>query len=459
MYTKHFIFLLLFLSSLTLHAQNLKQKGSFGVGYYQITPDSLVQKLKLPNTKGTLVQFVVPNSTAEGLQLQANDWITEVNGKKIETPADFLKMARQLRADDNILVSFLRENKPKTAKGTVKPKPMEQSETADIVYGDFAFDGGQIRTILKKPKNQKPLATVFYLQGISCYSVDNMPQIDPTRQFLDGLVDKGFAVFRVEKAGMGDSQSPTPCVEMGFEKELELFKEGYRKLLTYKELDEKNIFLFGHSMGGIVAPLLAETFQPKGVIVYGTVLRPWHDYLLEAIKWQSVWSGADLADMQDTIEMLKPTFYELFYNKAKVSDLAKNPKHSKALEVGLNYDKNTNTCLAGRTLEYHVGVNQARVTEAWKNTTSHVLAMYGEADIAAIYPDDHELIAEYVNKHHAGHGTFYLMPKTNHGMQEIGTMEDYLRMQADPQAYEKYASEHFNPKMIEKTAEWILSVK
>lgn len=436
-------------------AQNLKRKGSLGVGIYENVPDSLAPKLNLPDKNGALIMSVFPNTTAEILKIQPNDFITNVNDKKINSRVDLVLMAKQFRADDALTITLIRNQKKLTLKGKVIGKPIEKNtDEAEVIYDEFPFEKGFVRAIIKRPKIKKNAGTVYFLQGISCYSMDNFQPNDPTKNIIDGLVKNGFTVFRVEKSGIGDNMNTTPCEETGFHQEVSLYREGYKKLLTYKDIDKNNIFLFGHSLGGIAAPILAQEFRPKGVMVYGTGFKPWHDYLLDVYKIQNQMFGADLAQLEDSLTMMKPTMMELFYNKKSAKELAQNPKHLIALENMLYYDKRTGLCIAGRTPQFHVEINENNVAKAWKNTKSYVLAVYGEADLAANNADGHKELVDYVNKYRPNTATFLFIPRTNHSIQEIGTMNDYIIMQVNPKAYEKHAAENFNWKAIDQMAEW-----
>lgn len=222
-----------------------------------------------------------------------------------------------------------------------------------------------------------------------------------------------------------------------------------------KDIDTTQIFIFGHSLGGISAPIIAEEFNPKGVVVYGTGLKPWSDYLLDAYLIQSRYYGIDLAELRDSVEFMKPAFYEYFYKGKSIDELSKNPDYLRALQMGLGYDPNTKMALAGRTPQFHRELNTHNLAKSWKNTKSFVLSIYGESDIAANNSIDHEIIAEYVNQNHPNKATYLMMPKTNHTFQEIGTMEDYIKMQSNPMEYEKYASQHFNTKLFDEVCNWM----
>lgn len=443
------------LLSFSLSAQNIKRKGSLGVGLYNSIPDSVLKKLKLPSDKGSLVQFVVPQSTADNIGIKPYDFITRCNHVPVQSTPFIIQFAKQFKAGDSIFIELLRNNVQIKLYGTVKGKPYETSDKMNITYGDFKYKDGYIRTIIKKPVSQKSLGTVYFVHGIPCYSLDNMQAGDPTKLAIDAMVERGFNVYYLEKKGMGDSYSPVPCEEIGFDEELDVFKEGYRNLLALKDIDTSRIFIFGHSLGGVTAPLLAEQFHPKGVVVYGTVFKPWGEYLKDALVYQAALYGENRDSLKKMVAQMEPTFNELFVNRKTAKELSKDTNHLKVLQQALEYNIITNLGLSGRTIEFHEEINSHKVADAWKNSNTNVLAIYGESDIAANNSLDHEALVKHVNKFHPGKGKFLLMPKTNHMFQEIGTMDDYIKMQADPNKYQVFASQHFNAKLFDIVCEWM----
>lgn len=303
-----------------------------------------------------------------------------------------------------------------------------------------------------------PLGTVYFLQGLPCYSMDNFKDGDMTKLAIDALVERGFAVYRMEKADMGDNVNMPRCETMGFNEELEMYKAGYQNLLTLKGIDTSRIFLFGHSMGGITAPLLSEKFQPKGVVVYGTVFKPWMDYLFDAYLIQLQYYGEDLAMLREQIKQMKPYIYDYFYTSKSAEEICRTKEGQMAMEALLSYDVKTGLAASGRSPLCHKELNQHNVAAAWKNTNGHVLAVYGECDIAAIHPDDHIALVNYVNKIHPGHGTFWQAPGTTHTFEEIGTMEEFIKWQADLPAYYRYAATRFNDKVFDHICDWMKDV-
>ena len=93
------------------------------------------------------------------------------------------------------------------------------------------------------------------------------------------------------------------------------------------------------------------------------------------------------------------------------------------------------------------------MSQAWKDANAYTLTIYGEADVAAIDPDGAQIVANLVNSYYPGKATYQFLPRTDHGFVEVGTMEEYLRMQENPQA--AGAQPKFNQKLVELVDTWI----
>ncbi len=448
--------LFIILVNLTLFAQNIKRKGGLGVAFYQNVPDSVAKRLDYK--QGAIVRLVVPNSTAAALGVQKDDIIIKVNESQISKPNEILSIAAKLRSKDPVKVELIRNSKTINLEGAVIERPMEKSATADVIYGEFAYKNGYVRTIYKTLKGKKPIGTVYFLQGLPCYSMDNMQELDKTKQAIDAMVDRGFAVFRMEKGDMGDNVGFSPCEQMGFFEELAMHEAGYQHLLTLSQVDKSTILLFGHSMGGITAPLLAEKFQPRGVAVYGTLLKPWLEYLFDAFIKQSVLQGEDYATLREEIEKAKPYLYAYFHQNKPLEEVIKDPNGMAAFQNILNYIPQAKIFNSGRAPLCYKELNSAKVATAWGNYQNHVLAIYGECDLNANDSLDHVALINYINRNNAGNGTFWLAPKSSHSFEEIGTMAEFIKLQENPQAFQQYASTHFNAKIFDYACDWMRQI-
>jgi uncharacterized protein len=450
------IYFFLCVSFVNAYTQNIQRKGSLGISFYPSIPDSLVKKLNYK--KGCVVRLPVKSTTADAIGLQSNDIITEVNGIEIVLPNQILAVAKTLRANETVTVKIIRNDKEQVLNGKVVAKPFEISTTATISYGEFAYKNGYVRTIYRTPLNSKPIGTIYFLQGLPCYSLDNRGALDKTKQALDAMAERGFAVYCIEKGDMGDNVNMQACDGMSFNEELEMYEAGYTHLLTLKTVDTEKIFLFGHSMGGVTAPLLAQKFQPKGVAVYGTVFKPWMEYLMDAFIMQPQYYGQDAAALRDKLEKIKPYIYDYFYSDKSINEIVKTKEGLQAFQDFIEFDAKTKLGASGRNMQVHKDMNTHNIAKAWRNTKSYVLAVYGECDIAAINADDHQAIASYVNKNRPGKGTFWLAPGATHTFEDIGTMEEFIKWQSKEAEYLKYAQERFSTKIFDYVCNWMKEV-
>lgn len=450
---KPFLLLLFMLFAQATFSQNIQRKGSLGVGFYPKTPDSL--QYLFGNAQGALIRMVVPNTTAEKMGIQKNDIITKVNAQSIETPTQLFPIAQKLRAGEPIEITIIRAQKTQTLAGKVVERPKETSPTADVIYSEFKYREGYVRTIYKSPKSQKPKATIYFLQGLPCYSLDNMQELDKTKQAIDAMVERGFAVYRMEKGDMGDNVNTPDCSQMGFHEELKMYEAGYDNLLTLPAVDKENIFLFGHSMGGNTAPLLGAKYQPKGVIIYGSLYKPWQEYLFDAYMIQLQYRGEDLGELRENVEKFKPYIIDFFYSDKTIAEITKDPLGMMAMQHILSYNPQNQTGASGRHIKTFRELNEHNLAKAWGAFENYTLAIYGECDIAANNALDNIDLINYINRKRPTHGTFWLAPKSSHTFEEIGTMEEFIKMQDNQQAYQQYAAKRFNPKIFDYVADWI----
>lgn len=438
-------------------AQKLARKGTLGVGLYTNIPDSI--RAALNYESGAIIHRVFPNTTAHQAGVLPNDIITQVNGLKINSGAELVNFAKTLRSGNPIKIELIRNRETLTFNSNVVPKPYEQSAVADIEYGEFKYKSGLVRTIYKSPKGKTPKAFIYFLQGLPCYSLDNLQPLDKTKQALDKLVELGYAVYLMEKGDMGDNENCPPCATMGFHEELAMYDAGYQHFKKLPKVDSSNIFLFGHSMGGTTAPLLAGKYQPKGIIVYGTGFKPWSEYLMDTYLVQLSLRGKDLGDLRDHVESFKPYIHQYFYTDTPIEEIAKDAKGLITLNQLLGYNPTNQTGHSGRHVSTFKELNQVNVAKGLSRFNNYTLAIYGECDLNANNALDHQALINHVNTLRPGHGTFWMAPKSSHSFEEIGTMKEFLELWDNPTAYHPYAAQRFNGKIFEYVDKWMDSVQ
>lgn len=454
-YTTLWIVLLLSLP-FNMNSQELARKGSLGALLGPISKDIQAQT-HAPSREGTYLQRVIPNSTAASLGLKAGDIVLKINEEPIENSSKAVQIARTFVADQKLKVEVWRKGKRQTLSGKIKGKPLEQSPVAQIVYDAVPFADGMLRSILHKPKADGQFPLVVFMQGFDCGSIDAYhDNAGPVRKMVDGLVEKGFAVYRVEKPGVGDSKGSLECENIDYEQELAAFDTALGELKKYKFIDQENIFYFGHSLGGITAPILAAKHHPKGVMVYGTVLKSWHEYMHEVHREQAIKRGDDFIRLDANTRAVAPLLAEFFLMKKSPTELAKNPDYLALMHNGIMAFQQDR--LFGRHYTFWQDLNDQNQAKAWKEAGVYTLALYGEYDLQAISAEAAENIAALVNAYHPGKGQAMIIPKTEHAFAKVPSMEEYVQMRNAGVFNRQYMTQNFNKDIVEIISEWMLNL-
>ena len=410
--------------------------------------------IALENTSdGPKVTLVTPQMTAALAGVEPGDIILSLNGTLTKTNSDLVAAAGLLRSGDTTVLTLKRGKATKTVTAKATPRPLESIPGADVRYGTVSFKEGRLRDILVTPKTAAPGApVVFLIQGYGCGSVEGPPN-HPYHLLAKTLAEAGIGLYRIEKLGMGDSLTSTPCLQTDFALEMEGFEAAYQALIKDRGVSPDRIIILGHSMGGIQAPLIAAKGPaPRGVMVFGTALRNWQDYMQELFAMQGFLSaGADPADAEQAAKAFRPLMQRIFNEDVGLKTIAnENPNHEAMLRSAFDWDGDN--LILGRNLAYWRGVAAQDTVASWRDTKTPVLAIYGEADFAAIDERDHKRIVDVVNFYRPGTATYRFLPLTGHGF-DVQASRDEVR--AANQAGKPVTVAPYNPELTKMMAAWI----
>ncbi len=390
----------------SLIAQNIPTKGSLGV---QVAPAP-------ENDKGGIhaVHTVFPNTTAENLGMKPKDILLELNGIKLITGEKIGQAVDQLIAGNNTTALVLRDGNTVELTGKIMPRQPLKKPNHELKLLEVQFREGYVRAYLTYPKSEGPFPTIYFIQGYPCHTINGHP-LDPTLQLTNHLVDLGYAVFRIEKPGIGEYVNLQPCIENSFDDEVENFSNGLTFLKEQNLVDKDKIYLFGHSLGGTVAPLIAEESEVAGVMVYGTMIKPWNDYLVDLTLYSQAYSE-DVTGVMNQLHILKSAIRKLYENDVAHQDLTTTEKA--LIEKWHGYSEKDDMIFT-RKVDFWKNFSKHNFLKSWLNTKTPVLGLYGEYDVHAIGPLDTELLVHAINEKHPNQASFKIVEGTNHVFAEV----------------------------------------
>jgi len=430
-------------------SQQLKRRAYLGIRVKNIN-DSISQKYKI--SQGVYIDTLIDITRVKTNNLLTGDIILGINDSGIINVKQFINIVSSKREGDKADFDILRNGKKKKLIIVFPPYPYETSETTEIIYDNFTFNAGLIRVIVDKPKQvllkEEKLPAILFIQGYTCGSLDNIDDMHPYIQLIKRLCEKGYVVMRIEKPGDGDCYNTPACEDIDFHTEVDVFEEGLNKLKSFNFVDTAKVFIWGHSMGGIIAPIIASRNSLKGIIVYGTVIEPWREYLVEMFRVQNPLFGVDPVENENNMINYYRIIHSLFIDKKKPAEIAEDTVLLRLLTDKMEYDENNR--IFSRNYKYLVQIDDYNLTEAWSKTNAYVLSMWGDADIEAFSRYSQETIVDVVNHYHPGKAEFMVMKGTTHSFAKVESLKDGIKN------YNwQYITENFNNDVVEKTDQWI----
>ena len=426
----------------------LKRRGFLGVRIGPVAPE-IRKTLELEPGAGLAVMDVVAGSSAEGT-FKAGDVVVNLDGQPVQTAMGFVRQLSKRKAGDVLKIAYIRDGKRADAELALKESPRETSDSYDVSYGAVNSKAGRLRTIIAKPKDKAQggkRPALMLLQGIGMFTMEKATGgFEAYPAIVEDFAKRGFVVMRVDKPGCGDSEGG-PIQDVDFETQLDGFRQALKALKADPDVDPDKILLFGHSMGGLWAPVLAQEIPVYGIAVYGTAVEPWGDYLIENKRRQLGLAQAPEAEIDTVIKDEIAGMKLILQDKLSPEQAAaKQPD----LENWVRATWQDGKYYSGCNYQFFQQLSEIRPEKLWEKFQGHVLAVWGQADFVGPGAD-HKRIAEIVDRAHPGHGKFVALENSDHGFFEAKTLEDSFQRHGAPAK--------FNPAIIAELRKWSESLK
>lgn len=399
---------------------------------------------------GVQIDSIIPNSSMAALKLQKGDVIQSVNGKPTPTLDAFSPQVATIRSGDAITVGFVRDGKARKATGKAVMKPLETMPNADVIYDWVKFRDGYLRTMTYRPKGKTNLPAILLIPGYGCGSIENYSK-SYNGKMISAWLQSGFAVVTIEKSGLGDSFNCEPCADADLVTDIESFDEGYKYMEKLSFVNPKKLFLWGHSMGGTIAPEVAKRHQPAGIMVFGCVFRPWNEFLLEMHRVQKpLLDNLTYQQTEDFMRGIQKIYHEFFVNKKSPEELAAIPEYNPLVVSELGYKKGSND-MWGRHWKFWQQIDSLNLAKSWQAVNCPVLILHGATDYEQCSLVEPMMIEKTVNEARPGSAIWITIPELDHFMMKSKDWPEAVKNFRDGQ----YAKGNFNPAIAEETVKWL----
>ena len=434
-------------TAITTAAEPLPRRGQLGVRVAAV-PDDFRPSLKLEAGEGVLVQLVAPGGSAEAGGLQSGDILLTLLGQRIRGVGDFLDRSAALIGGQPCELGLLRNGKRTVQRLLVSERPRDRGENFDVLYHEVVSGGTRLRTIVTKPHADGRHPVLLLIPGFGAGTVDQ-PLGDGSAygRILAEFARDGWVTVRVDKPGVGDSEGGPPS-ETGFEAELDGYRQALRAARRYDFVDPEAVFVFGHGLGGVFGPMLVAETPVKGIAVYGTVVKPWVDYLVENRRRQETLAGTDPAVADARVRDMTAAVQALLIDRTDPATLARTrPELQPVLKLLLPDGRH----FWGRSLGFWSQLAATSLPAQWAKTQASVLAIWGRNDFIATEAD-HPQIAEIVNRARPGRGRYVALPGSDHAFRKTTSVEDSFRRWTTPAV-------EIDPEIVTTLKAWTAEVR
>lgn len=412
---------------------------------------AIIGMMGKPVPQGMRADSIIPGSSFAMLKLQKGDVISELNDKPITTAASYSQVASTIRAGEKLSVKYFRDQQILTATGTAVMRPYEQSsEITDVQYDWVKFRNGYLRAITRRPHGKTDLPSILLIPGYGCGSIENY-STSYNGKLITEWIKAGYAVVTIEKSGLGDSYNCEPCGEVDLVTDIDSYNTGYVFMERLPFVDKNRLYVWGHSLGGIIAPEVAKLHHPKGVLVFGATFRPWSEFLLEMHRIQKpLLENYTYQQTEDFVRKIQKIYYEFFVLKKTRDELHTNPEYSRLVESELEYKPGSDD-MWGRHWRFWQQIDSLNLADSWQKLNCPVLILHGETDYEQCSKAEPLLMTKTINAAHPGNATMIIVPQLDHFMMKSGTWEE-ARDNFNQQQYNKG---NFNYAIAIETIGWL----
>lgn len=388
--------------------------------------------------EGVAITGVLPNDAADRAGLHAGDVVTAIGVHAVRLPSEFISRVKEQPAGTPVVFEVRRSNSEVRLPVVLASATDEQDAVVKTLYRAIDVDGSFRRTLVTVHKDAHAgRPGMLIVGGIGCFSVDNAG--DPEDAYMRLARDasrRGIVVMRIEKSGVGDSQGP-PCITVDLLTEMHSYEVALAAMLRDPAVDPGRVYIFGHSIGTIIAPRIALKQPVAGVIAADGVGRSWFEYELSNLRRQLVLDGRPPDEVDAAIRTKELCMHRLLVQGDSESEIERTQPECKEYN---DYPA------SARYMQQAAAMN---VAEPWTRLSVPVLAVYGTADFVTA-EDDHRRIVDIVNRSHPGTASLRLIPGMDHHFDVAGTQQEAYDLRV-----KRHGTAPYDTELSATVLEWL----
>lgn len=317
------LFSLLF-SCMVAGAESLRPAGYSGFSSRDLSGDD--RKGEGTPNSGIVITKVFAGSPAELAGMQNNDIVVKYDQTDIKDVSHLMSVIRTYHADDRVIVTLFRDGKEQQIPLVMTPYPREKFDDVSVEYTSFPTGKLNLRAVILSPTDSenKKLPAVLLVSALGSPRLAAIPGYDLARNLAQTVARKGFRVMRFELRGYGDSEGDDyRTQDWNTEVSDNLCALDY--LMQRKDVDNKKVFVFGHSTGGQIAAILAGSRDVAGLITSSTIGRTLYERSLETLRIQGELRGDSPAQIDRTLKAFVDLLESVSRDETLDAAVAHNP--------------------------------------------------------------------------------------------------------------------------------------
>lgn len=375
------------------------------------------------NDGGARIVQVRPGTPAERGGLLADDVVTAIAGQPITNAQSFVAAVRVAPAGRALPFTVTRSGAQQTVRVTLVEAPRETGAGIDVSYEAVRVDGTLRRTLISTPHGARGrMPALLLVGGIGCYSIDDASEGDDVyRTFAHDLGRRGILVMRLEKSGIGDSQGD-PCPTVDFNAEYRSYAAALAALRADRRVNPDQVFIFGHSIGSIGAPRLANEQHVAGVIAAEGLGRTWIEYEFINIRRQIELAGASPQDVDATMILKAECVSRILVQGQPAAEVVRDLPDCAGISP------------LPASQAYMRQLTALNIAQPWTQLAVPALLIYGTSDYVTDEAD-HIRLRDLVNADHPNAATLAVLEGVNHGLRVSASQQAAMQSQGEGEPY------------------------